>query len=60
MKNSTGKFISKLIAAIPAFAFFRKEPIEKTNKSHSVHEGHITEQDNLNRIFMVRHRIQHL
>jgi hypothetical protein len=60
MKNSTGKFISKLIAAIPVFAFFRKESIEKTNKSHSVHEGHINEQENLNRIFMVRHRIQHL
>ncbi len=60
MKNPTGKFIRKLIAAFPAFTFFKKETNAKRNQTHSVSEGNFAEQENLNRIFMVRHRIQHL
>ena len=60
MKKSTAKFITKLFASVPVFTFFRKEPTNKNQRLTTVHSGSSEEQHNLNRIFMVRHRIQHL
>ncbi|WP_336515279.1 hypothetical protein [Pollutibacter soli] len=59
MRNSTVSFISKLIAAIPGAAFFGKS--QSTKQVFGKKElAQISRQENLNRIFMVRHRIQHL
>jgi hypothetical protein len=60
MKKATSNFLSKLIASMPIEAIRKTADLETKRsrvKKISNRENH---EDALNRIFMVRYRIQHL
>jgi hypothetical protein len=59
MKNSTGQLMAKLIAAIPLAAFSRKRTEFKKSRQNQHKRVHAGRENTLNRIFMVRYRIEH-
>jgi hypothetical protein len=59
MKNLTGNFLSKLIASMPIEAI-RKSAEFETRRREKTNNRQDRQEAALNRIFMVRYRIQHL
>jgi hypothetical protein len=59
MKNVTGNFLAKLIASMPIEAIRRTAEME-TRRHKKPSAKSYSREEALNRIFMVRYRIQHL
>jgi hypothetical protein len=59
MKNSAGNFLAKLIASMPIEAI-RKTTEQEVRRKRKSNNKPFNQEVTLNRIFMVRYRIQHL
>ena len=59
MKNVTGNFLAKLIATMPIAAIRKTAEMETRRQKKPIAKSYNREEA-LNRIFMVRYRIQHL
>jgi hypothetical protein len=59
MKNLTGNFLAKLIASMPIEALRKTTEVENRRRGKKL-SRHESQEAALNRIFMVRYRIQHL
>jgi hypothetical protein len=59
MKNSAGNFLAKLIASMPIEAI-RKTTEQDVRRKRKTNSKSQNQEVTLNRIFMVRYRIQHL
>ena len=59
MKNSAGNFLAKLIASMPIEAIRKTAEQDVRRKRKTISKTH-NQEATLNRIFMVRYRIQHL
>ena len=59
MKNVTGNFLAKLIASMPIEALRKTTEVETRRRGKKLSRQE-SQEAALNRIFMVRYRIQHL
>jgi hypothetical protein len=59
MKNVTGNFLAKLIASMPIEAIRKTTEVETRRRGKKL-SRYESQEAALNRIFMVRYRIQHL
>jgi len=59
MKNVTGNFLAKLIASMPIEAIRKTTEVETRRRGKKLSRNE-SQESALNRIFMVRYRIQHL
>jgi hypothetical protein len=59
MKNVTGNFLAKLIASMPIQAIRKTTEVETRRRGKKLSRNE-SQESALNRIFMVRYRIQHL
>jgi len=59
MKNLTGNFLAKLIASMPIEALRKTSEVETMRRGKKLSRQE-SQEAALNRIFMVRYRIQHL
>jgi hypothetical protein len=59
MKNVTANFLAKLIASMPIEALRKTTEVETRRRGKKISRNE-SQEAALNRIFMVRYRIQHL
>lgn len=60
MKNNTSHFLARLIASLPVDLIRKSNQQAAKSKSNRRTEPSSGREETLNRIFMVRYRIQHL
>ena len=60
MKTASGSFLAKLIASMPLEALRKLNALPERRSAFPSRHNHPGKEETLNRIFMVRYRVQHL